>query len=279
MPEHGSSKSSNTPVAQLAEQRIPNPQVAGSSPSRRVPDSGDSGDGITPPKHTGFGGIYRPGQGYWVRILTACVVGLLFLVSAAWTAKQIEAVPIPMQSWVLALQNVTDVPPASGSAELLDETAGKGPAAVVIGNATIVSYEKDGEAKGNLTIKDPQMINNHEAGDVGGQAVVIGGKHYTVATAVGVPLFNILYLQAAVAAVILILGVILTYIFVGVKPKSAEFLIATDGEMKKVHWSTRREVFGSTWVVIGACFLIAGLLWLFDFGFVTAFRSIGLLHR
>ena len=278
MPEHGSSKSSNTPVAQLAEQRIPNPQVAGSSPSRRDSNSGDGGDGQSPHKSGGWG-LYRPGQGYWVRVLTACIVGLLFLVSAAWTAKQIEAVRIPMQSWVLALQNVTDAPAGAGSVDLLDETAGKGPAAVVIGSASIVSYEKDGEAKGNLTIKDPQMVSNHDPGDASGHAVMIGGKRYSVTTVVGVPLFNILYLQAAVAAAILILGVILTYIFVGVKPKSAEFLIATDGEMKKVHWSTKREVFGSTWVVIAACFLIAGLLWLFDFGFVTAFRSIGLLHR
>ena len=39
------------------------------------------------------------------------------------------------------------------------------------------------------------------------------------------------------------------------------------------------EVFGSTWVVIAACFLIAGLLWVFDFGFVTVFQSIKLLHK
>ncbi len=277
MPEHGSSKSSLTPVAQLAEQRIPNPQVAGSSPSRRVPDSGDSGDGTTHHKH-GLG-IYRPGQGYWVRVLTACVVGLLFLVTAAWSAQQMQAVPIPMQSWVLGLRGVTEAPAGTGTVDLMDETPGKGPAAVRIGNATIASYVKEGDAQGNLTIKDPQMVNNHDPVEVGGQAVLIGGNRYTVATAVGVPLFNILYLQAAVAAAILILGVVLTYIFVGVKPRSAEFLIATDGEMKKVHWSTKREVFGSTWVVIAACFLIAGLLWVFDFGFVTVFRSIGLLHK
>lgn len=277
MPEHGSSNPSNTPVAQLAEQRIPNPQVAGSSPSRRVPDS-DQGGGSAP--HTSGGmGVYRPGQGYWVRVLTACVAGLLFLVTAAWTAMQVNAIPIPMQSWVLSLKNMTEAPDATGTVDLMDESPGTGPLAVRIGSATIVSFEKAGDNLGNLTIKEPQMVSNHEPADVGGQAVVIGGKRYTVATAVGVPLFPILYLQAGVAAAILIIGVALIYTFVGVKPKSAEFLIATDGEMKKVHWSTRREVFGSTWVVIAACFLIAGLLWVFDFGFVTVFQSIKLLHK
>lgn len=276
MPEHGSSNSSNTPVAQLAEQRIPNPQVAGSSPSRRDSDSGDGRS--SPPNKSGGLGIYRPGQGYWVRVLTACVAGLLFLVTAAWTAKQLEAIPVSKPTWTLALRGVTETPPSSGEVDLMDETPGKNQA-VRIGTGSIVSFERDGENQGNLTINNLRMVSNHDPADVSNQAVSIAGKRYSVTTAVGVPLFNILYLQAGVAAVILVVGVALTYIFVGVKPRSAEFLIATDGEMKKVHWSTRREILGSTWVVIAACFLIAGLLWVFDFGFVTVFQSIKLLHR
>src|SRR5690606_24976417 len=34
------------------------------------------------------------------------------------------------------------------------------------------------------------------------------------------------------------------------RPKHAEFLIATDGEMKKVNWTSRRELIGSTKVVV-----------------------------
>ena len=34
-------------------------------------------------------------------------------------------------------------------------------------------------------------------------------------------------------------------------------MIATEGEMKKVNWSTRREIIGMTWVVIGLTVFIA----------------------
>jgi len=34
--------------------------------------------------------------------------------------------------------------------------------------------------------------------------------------------------------------------------------------MKKVNWSTRKHIIDSTWVVVGATFLIAAVLWIFD---------------
>ncbi|MBL8762249.1 MAG: preprotein translocase subunit SecE [Phycisphaerae bacterium] len=190
-----------------------------------------------------------------------------------------EAIPIAKPTWVLELRGVSEPPAGVGAVDLMDETPGTGPLAVRIGGATVVSYSKTGETQGALTIRDLSMDAGRDPADVANQAISIGGKRYSVAAATGVPLFNVLYLQAGVAAVILILGAIVTYLYVGVKARSAEFLIATDGEMKKVHWSTRREVFGSTWVVIAACFLIAGLLWVFDFGFVALFQGIKLLHR
>ena len=54
------------------------------------------------------------------------------------------------------------------------------------------------------------------------------------------------------------------------KPTNADFLIATDSEMKKVNWTSRRELIGSTKVVIIFMFLIAFLLFAFDivFGYV-----------
>jgi len=56
------------------------------------------------------------------------------------------------------------------------------------------------------------------------------------------------------------------------------FLSATEGEMKKVNWSTRKEVLGSTRVVIVIAFLIAVCLFVVDFGFGWFFRTIGLLE-
>ena len=43
------------------------------------------------------------------------------------------------------------------------------------------------------------------------------------------------------------------------KPANVDFLIATDSEMKKVNWTSRKELIGSTKVVILFMFLIAVL--------------------
>lgn len=54
------------------------------------------------------------------------------------------------------------------------------------------------------------------------------------------------------------------------RPKNAEFLIATDAEMKKVNWTSRRELIGSTKVVVFFMFFIASVLFFYDviFGYV-----------
>jgi len=61
------------------------------------------------------------------------------------------------------------------------------------------------------------------------------------------------------------------------RPKSADFLIATEGEMKKVSWSSRKEIIGSTKVVIVATFMMAALLAAVDAGFAVLFRVIGVM--
>ena len=53
------------------------------------------------------------------------------------------------------------------------------------------------------------------------------------------------------------------------KPANVDFLIATDSEMKKVNWTTRKELIGSTKVVIFFMILIAGLLFALDVLFVV----------
>jgi preprotein translocase subunit SecE len=61
------------------------------------------------------------------------------------------------------------------------------------------------------------------------------------------------------------------------RPKFADFLIATEGEMKKVSWSSKKEVIGSTKVVIVTTFILAAILFLVDFVFATLFRTIGVM--
>jgi preprotein translocase SecE subunit len=61
------------------------------------------------------------------------------------------------------------------------------------------------------------------------------------------------------------------------KPTNADFLIATDSEMKKVNWTTRKELMGSTKIVIGFMFVMALLLFCYDLFFQLIFYLLGVL--
>lgn len=57
------------------------------------------------------------------------------------------------------------------------------------------------------------------------------------------------WVQVGVPAALFIAGAVFILYLVN-KPKFADFLIATEGEMKKVSWSSRSELIGSTTIVI-----------------------------
>jgi preprotein translocase subunit SecE len=62
-------------------------------------------------------------------------------------------------------------------------------------------------------------------------------------------------------------------------PRSSDFMIATEGEMKKVSWSTRREIIGSTKVVILFTVLMAAYLFVVDLVFQGLFSAVGVLKK
>ena len=51
------------------------------------------------------------------------------------------------------------------------------------------------------------------------------------------------------------------------KPKIADFMIAAEGEIKKVSWASRSEIMASTVVVISVVILMSSLLFLADLFF------------
>jgi preprotein translocase subunit SecE len=77
----------------------------------------------------------------------------------------------------------------------------------------------------------------------------------------------------------LVVGVFgwLGYYLLCLKPRVVDFLIATEGEMKKVNWSSKREIIGSTQVVLGVTIIIAIFCFCFDLLFQFIFRSVGVL--
>jgi preprotein translocase SecE subunit len=58
------------------------------------------------------------------------------------------------------------------------------------------------------------------------------------------------------------------------KPSIADFMIAGEGEMKKVSWSSKRDIAVSTLVVIVVVALLAVLLGVADIGFQMVFDRI-----
>lgn len=88
-----------------------------------------------------------------------------------------------------------------------------------------------------------------------------------------------IFIQAGVTLPIIAVAAWLIWKMVGTSPRSADFLIDTEGEMRKVNWPARREVTGSTWVVIIVMVGMMTLLGVTDFLFAGLFRLIGILER
>jgi preprotein translocase SecE subunit len=58
------------------------------------------------------------------------------------------------------------------------------------------------------------------------------------------------------------------------KPSVADFLIAAEGEIKKVSWSSRKEIAVSTFIVIVVVVILAFLLGAADLGFKLFFIEV-----
>jgi len=86
------------------------------------------------------------------------------------------------------------------------------------------------------------------------------------------------YLVYGIPAVLFtVLGIVAFYYMN--TPRLADFLIATENEMKKVSWSSRAELIGSTIVVIGTVLVLALVIWGADMFITWAYKSVGLWHH
>ncbi len=215
-------------------------------------------------------GVYKPGQGYWTRVLTAVGMGALALSGALWLYQQIAAYPVPQSTWALRV-SATEGAPASGQAlTLYGDVNGTTP----IGTATLSAVQPSGN---EVRISSIVMGEKMTPSTILRVAESGGAFAANVSERRGMPDFPVIYLQATGAAVIIVLSAIFVYWLVAIRGRTNEFFIAVDNEMRKVNWSTRREIIGSTWVVIGVSFGIALTLFLVDNLFSTFFRWVGVL--
>lgn len=85
------------------------------------------------------------------------------------------------------------------------------------------------------------------------------------------------YVAFGVALAVALVGAGLIYYYCGINPRTVDFFVATEGEMKKVNWSTRREIVGSTVLVIIISTVIALYCWVLDTIWAVAMRAIHVL--
>ena len=84
-------------------------------------------------------------------------------------------------------------------------------------------------------------------------------------------------IQVGVAVGVVAVFGILLYWLLGRYKRTCDFLIATEGEMKKVNWSTRKDIIGSTKVVIFVLVSMSIMLFVVDIVFMSFFNLIGVL--
>ena len=85
------------------------------------------------------------------------------------------------------------------------------------------------------------------------------------------------YVQVGAVLVVGITVGGLGYYLIGSKRRTVDFFIATEGEMKKVNWSSRKELQRSTWAVIALTMFIAFYCFLLDRVFYILFWWLGVL--
>ncbi|MBT4530663.1 MAG: preprotein translocase subunit SecE [Phycisphaerae bacterium] len=86
------------------------------------------------------------------------------------------------------------------------------------------------------------------------------------------------YIQGGVAILTFVIFGLIGYHFIGRRPKFVDFMIATEGEMRKVNWSTRREIVGSTILVILLTLFIALFCQVVDLLFSWFFQWVDVLQ-
>ncbi len=231
---------------------------------------------------------HKPGQGRVARLLTAAGIAVIMLGATLWIESEVESfysgmrnVPTVFGETATAYKQRALNPETNRTApnrtlKLSPEAAQSvsehfGPN---LGRAGIRIISSDGErtvtnsvvaideAAGELTL-ETSLRDDFPAGS---QVESVLGTNYMIWIKAGI-------LIGAVVVIWLFIVWVLN------RPKIVDFLIATEAEMRKVNWPSRREVIGSTWVVVIGTFMLAIMLWVTDLMFAQLFMLIDILER
>lgn len=238
--------------------------------------------------------IYKPGQGFWTRILTAAGVAALVVTGVFWIwaelavigtgpataskprselAQRLVSWGVANQHPIAALSAIRDVqtkiaPNESATFILLDNQ-----------NANYTISAQQLQTAWDFRLPSESAITRRIENTLPRPPHKLTLDGTTVLADLP-PTFaytNRLYIQLIVSVCILAFFTVLTWWLLN-KPRIVDFMIATEAEMKKVNWPTRRETVGSTIVVVSGTFMMAVGLWVVDLIFSELFININILH-
>lgn len=224
-------------------------------------------------------GIYKFGQGYWVRMMTASCIFLLSIAAGAWGWSVLAVIRPPMAGYTIVVSDLVGTPKDGEPMTIVsgDKKEANGDAVVLakttVGHASMGQSGKTIITIGTAEGVDAVSLKGATLSGAGSPASFVG----RASSAEGIAKFEVKWIQTSAAVVVIVIGLGLAYWLAGQKTGSVDFLVSTDGEMKKVNWSTRKAVIDSTIMVVGACFLIAGFLFVVDIGFKAVFAGLGVL--
>jgi preprotein translocase SecE subunit len=225
-------------------------------------------------------GIYKSGQGYWTRVCTAIGLAFILLSAIAWAWEQCKLVDIPVHEWSAVIEGSTGqvkpgetvklaAPPKTDGGPPTPLATARVREASNAGPRTTITLEGAVFTGASTNLREAKQVTSED------------GVSFTarLASIDAIPAFPMIYLQATVAAAMAIVGAGLIFWLVGRRHRSVDFLIATDAEMKKVNWSSRKTIMDSTWMVVMASVLISALIYIIDFIFQWFFALVGVLDR
>lgn len=223
---------------------------------------------------------YKPTQGYWTRTLSLIGAMAMVAAGAGWIASELPTYSVSRSVTVSIPGQTILSPDLTGLGVRLRQPEAKDlkedpQLAIEVAAVTNRSPAK----RFDVLLNDRIVSVNDQSIESAEQlTAALAQTDLAKPTTLGVLRKKSIkeFVQGGVAAV-MIVGALVYFLYLFNKPGPCEFLIATEAEMKKVNWPSRKELLGSTWLVIAGTFMLALMLYVFDFVFLVFFKMIGVI--
>ena len=243
--------------------------------------------------------LNKPGHGKWTRILTAAGIGIIVVFGLSWILGE-------MEGWLGPRSQISDVTPSgqvAGETFTL-EAIYTNPAGTELKGTVSYRAESTDDVKAVISALQTRAESEAAANPSSAWGLISPSSFDTEGTlrltakSTGVPFTvnasstgnarlvaavnttaragDATVAQGITAGVVIVLFGLFTWWLMN-KESIVDFMGATETEMRKVNWPTKKEIVGSTWVVIFGTLFITLILFIVDIGFFWLFSQIGIL--